>query len=110
MENTLSQIWEMIANNVDFLYIFVSILATYGVIKTIESIFTKKQIPTWLKRCISGVVAILLGVFMKYVFHHSGEAIFYGFFIQFTAYDYAVKYIINKLEALTKKKTSDELE
>jgi hypothetical protein len=98
----------MLANNVDFLYIIISIVATYGVIKTIESM-KGGQIRTWLKRCISAGVAVLLAVVMKYAFHHSGEALFYGFFIQFTVYDYAVKYIINKLETLTKKKTDDEL-
>ena len=107
MENLLSQIWDMVANNVDFLYIIVSIVATYGVIRTIEQIFTGKQIHTWVKRGISALVAIAIGLVMKFAFHHSGEALFYGFFIQFTVYDYAVKYIINKLESITKKKTDD---
>lgn len=90
----MEEIWNVLIQNVDLIYILVCNFATYTVIKFLEMIDTeddKIKIKTWVKRLISTFVAILLGLVFFYGFHHDLQQLFVGFFLQFLTYDYLLK-------------------
>lgn len=110
METMTTGVWDLLTNSIDFLYVILCNIGTYIIISVIESIRKDWVIPTWVKRIISSVTAVFIGAVMFFVFHHSGEGIFYGFFIQFLTWDYLFKYIIDKIVARTGKKIDGKLD
>lgn len=90
---------------VDVIYIFMCNIITYMVINTIQTFVHKDKIKKGMKRIISAVVGVLLGVLMVFAFEHNGETVFYSFFIQFLTWDYVIKELKRKL---TERKNKDE--
>lgn len=91
---------------VDVIYIFMCNIITYMVISTIQTLIHKDKIKKGMKRIISAVVGITLGLLMVFAFGHNGETVFYSFFIQFLTWDYVIKELKHKLK--NRKNTADE--
>ena len=53
-----------------------------------------------VKRIVSAVFAIIIGVFMVTQFDHDNECVFYGFFIQFLTWDYIFKSWVKRLSKM----------
>lgn len=97
---------------IDITYVVLCNIITYLLIQTIESI-SGKNTKTGVKRIISTISALFLGVFMWLIMDHEGEGLFYGFFLQFLTWDYLFKGWLNKLSRTfghpeTEKHNNDE--
>ena len=104
----IESIINQLLNIFDVVYILTCNAATYFLLTLIESANGKKRLSMWMKRLISGGMALVLGVVFIFAFHHSFEAVIVGFFLQFLVYDYILKPILSKL--LNKIGSSDDVD
>lgn len=88
---------ESVFGTLDITYIVLCNIVTYLVIQAIESIKGSTVKKGW-KRTVSAVLAFGLACFMWIFLEHDGEALFYGYFIQFLTWDYLFKGWLNKLQ------------
>ena len=88
---------ESVFGTLDITYIVLCNIITYLVIQTIESIKGSTIKKGW-KRAVSAISALGLAFLMWIALKHDGEALFYGFFIQFLTWDYLFKGWLNKLQ------------
>ncbi len=86
----------------DITYVVLCNIITYVLIQTIESL-KGKTIKKGAKRVVSAISAFFLAAFMWIIMEHSGEGLFYGFFIQFLTWDYMFKGWIDRLQKITSK-------
>lgn len=101
----MSTIIDTIIGSIDFLYIILCNVITWFTIECLSMTKLAPKLTTWVKRIIATIIAVLLGAVMYYGFHHSFEAIFYGFFIQYLSWDYFFKAIVERIkESISGKK------
>lgn len=105
MESSFNDIWAIFISSIDIMYIIMCNVATYAIIKMIETVSSKYLTKAW-KRIISAIVAAILGIIVVKM-GHDREAVFYGFFIQFIVYDYLWKWAIKKLEKFSSSENKD---
>lgn len=91
------EIFLSVLESVNIIYILICNIATWLVI-SLWSNTSHKQPKTWMKRGISAVVAMTIGLVMGFAFSASWEFIFYGFFLQFLSWDYFFKPIIKAVQ------------
>lgn len=92
--NVLSQI----LNSLDFSFIFIVNLITYLAIKGIEEIITKKAISKLMKRIITFLIGILVGLVVLQIGETKPVVIFYSFFFSLISFDYIFKPILKKFD------------
>lgn len=99
----MEPIFERILSVFSFEYMFSVIIASYFVIKVIDSFNGDKAVPSRIKRLITFCV----GAISFWVFHTSTEVAFEtlisSYFAAVFFYDAAIKYIIRKLDVDYKK-------
>ena len=98
----MEELYGQILEDVNVMYVFLCNLITYIIIDSIENNDKKKVvISSVIKRLISAVSAILIGIAMKRLYidePHINRQLFCGFFIQFLTWDYVFKSIVFKLK------------
>lgn len=92
--NVLSQI----LNSLDFSFIFIVNLITYLAIKGIEEIITKKAISKLMKRIVTFLIGILVGLVVLQIGETKPVVIFYSFFFSLISFDYIFKPILKKFD------------
>lgn len=93
-ENVLSQI----LGSLDFGFIFIVNLITYLAIKGIEEIITKKAISKLMKRVVTFLIGILVGLVVLQIGETKPVVIFYSFFFSLISFDYIFKPILKKFD------------
>lgn len=93
-ESVLSQI----LGSLDFGFIFIVNLITYLAIKGIEEIITKKAISKLMKRVVTFLIGILVGLVVLQIGETKPVVIFYSFFFSLISFDYIFKPILKKFD------------
>ena len=93
-ESVLSQI----LSSLDFGFIFIVNLITYLAIKGIEEIITKKAISKLMKRIVTFLIGILVGLVVLQIGETKPVVIFYSFFFSLISFDYIFKPILKKFD------------
>lgn len=93
-ESVLSQIF----SSLDFGFIFIVNLITYLAIKGIEEIITKKAISKLMKRIVTFLIGILVGLVVLQIGETKPVVIFYSFFFSLISFDYIFKPILKKFD------------
>lgn len=78
-------------------YMFSVIVASYLVIKLMDSLNGDKSVPTWLKRLVTCVIGTLLFVVFKKYTEVTVQCLTASFFSAIFVYDTAIKAILKKL-------------
>ena len=86
-----------VLESVNIIYILICNTATWVLISLWNNL-AGKQPKTWVKRTISAIVAVIIGLIMGFAFGASWEFIFYGFFLQFLSWDYFFKPIVKAVQ------------
>lgn len=99
----MEQLFERILSVFSFEYMFSVIIASYFVIKVVDSFNGDKAVPSRIKRLITfGVGAISFWVFHTFT-EVAFEALISSYFAAVFFYDAAIKYLIQKLDVDYKK-------
>lgn len=93
-ESVLSQI----LGSLDFGFIFIVNLITYLAIKGIEEIIIKKAISKLMKRVVTFLIGILVGLVVLQIGETKPVVIFYSFFFSLISFDYIFKPILKKFD------------
>lgn len=92
-------ILQTILGYIDIIYIVMCNIITYVIINSIQIYYNNIKLKRWVKRSISALIGVLLGIVIVVCFGHNTETVFYSFFIQFLTWDYVIKEIKNKLQS-----------
>lgn len=84
-------------------YMFTVIIASYLVIKLIDSLNGLKTVPTWIKRLITFVIGVIFFVIFKNYTDVTVQCLVASYFSAVFVYDTAIKVIIKKFDLDYKK-------
>lgn len=85
-----------IMNEFDFAYMFAVNIATYIIIKSIDNWNGNRVVPTWLKRVISLITGISIGIIVC-LNGSNRTTILYSFILSLISWDIVYKPILNYL-------------
>lgn len=92
METLLSKIFEIFSLE----YMFSVIVASYIILKLVDSINGDRVVPTWVKRLVTCIVgAVLFAIFVKFT-DVTFQCLTASFFAAVFVYDTAIRVIIKK--------------
>lgn len=87
----------MMAFSVEF--IFTVIMATYFTIKTVEMCLCGKSVPRWIKKFSTIVVGLIVFVVFTIFTEIPKETLLSSYFAALFFYDYAIKWLLEKVKA-----------
>lgn len=79
-------------------YMFTVIMASYLIIKAVDSFNGEKSVPTWVKRTITFVVGAASFVVFKQYTDVTVQCLIASYFSAVFVYDTAIKFIIKKFD------------